>query len=194
VYMAPIHPYTQLVRSVRLGDIAPVRRGFSDPAAPQMRFMGEDAIGIAVAMKDGGDILQLGDTLDAEFARLQEGLPAGMELRKVSDQPEAVRDSVGEFTRVLGEAVLIVLVVSFFSLGLRTGMVVAVSIPLVLAMTFALMHYFGIGLHKVSLGALVLALGLMADDAIIAVEMMAIKMEQGFSRLKAAAFAWESTA
>ena len=181
-------------RTVRLGDIATVQRGFSDPAAPKMRFMGENAIGIAVAMKDGGDILQLGETLDAEFARLQEGLPAGMELRKVSDQPEAVRDSVGEFTRVLAEAVLIVLVVSFFSLGLRTGMVVAVSIPLVLAMTFALMHYFGIGLHKVSLGALVLALGLLVDDAIIAVEMMAIKMEQGLTRLKAAAFAWESTA
>ena len=181
-------------RSVRLGDIATVQRGFSDPAAPKMRFMGEDAIGIAVAMKDGGDILQLGSALDAEFARLQQALPAGMELRKVSDQPEAVRESVGEFTRVLAEAVLIVLLVSFFSLGLRTGMVVAVSIPLVLAMTFALMHYFGIGLHKVSLGALVLALGLMVDDAIIAVEMMAIRMEQGHSRLKAAAFAWDSTA
>jgi len=181
-------------RTVRLGDIASVQRGFSDPAAPKMRFMGEDAIGVAVAMKPGGDILRLGATLDAEFARLQRALPVGMELRKVSDQPEAVRESVGEFTRVLAEAVAIVLLVSFFSLGLRTGMVVAVSIPLVLAMTFALMHYFGIGLHKVSLGALVLALGLLVDDAIIAVEMMAIKMEQGFSRLKAAAFAWESTA
>ena len=103
-----------------------------------------------------------------------------MELRKVSDQPEAVRESVGEFIRVLAEAVAIVLLVSFFSLGFRTGLVVAVSIPLVLAMTFAVMHYFGIGLHKISLGALVLALGLLVDDAIIAVEMMAIKMEQGF--------------
>ncbi|HVI25235.1 MAG TPA: efflux RND transporter permease subunit [Xanthomonadaceae bacterium] len=181
-------------RTFRLGDIARVHRGFSDPAAPRMRFMGEDAIGIAVAMKDGGDILRLGDTLESEFARLQETLPAGMQLRKVSDQPEAVRESVGEFVRVLAEAVAIVLLVSFFSLGLRTGLVVAVSIPLVLAMTFALMHYFGIGLHKVSLGALVLALGLLVDDAIIAVEMMAIKMEQGYSRLKAASFAWESTA
>ena len=181
-------------RTVLLGDIATVQRGFSDPAAPKMRFMGQDAIGIAVAMKDGGDILRLGDALEAEFARLQHELPAGMALSKVSDQPEAVRESVGEFTRVLAEAVAIVLLVSFFSLGLRTGMVVAFSIPLVLAMTFALMHYFGIGLHKVSLGALVLALGLLVDDAIIAVEMMAIKMEQGFSRLKAAAFAWESTA
>jgi hypothetical protein len=117
-----------------------------------------------------------------------------MQLRKVSDQPEAVRESVGEFVRVLAEAVAIVLLVSFFSLGFRTGLVVAVSIPLVLAMTFAVMHYFGIGLHKISLGALVLALGLLVDDAIIAVEMMAIKMEQGFSRLKAASFAWETTA
>ncbi len=181
-------------RTVRLGDIATVQRGFADPAAPRMRFMGDDAIGIAVAMKDGGDILRLGDALETEFARLQRALPAGMELRKVSDQPHAVRDSVGEFVRVLGEAVAIVLLVSFFSLGLRTGLVVAVSIPLVLAMTFATMHWFGIGLHKISLGALVLALGLLVDDAIIAVEMMAVKMEQGFSRLKAAAFAYETTA
>ena len=140
-------------------------------------------------MKDGGDILKLGKTLEREFARLQKTLPAGMELRKVSDQPAAVHESVGEFVRVLTEAVAIVLLVSFFSLGLRTGLVVALSIPLVLAMTFAVMHYFGIGLHKISLGALVLALGLLVDDAIIAVEMMAIKMEQGFDRLKAASFA-----
>ncbi|MDB6162740.1 MAG: efflux transporter permease subunit, partial [Xanthomonadaceae bacterium] len=181
-------------RTFRLGDVADVHRGFGDPAAPKMRFMGQDAIGIAVAMKDGGDILALGDTLDHEFTRLQKTLPAGMQLRKVSDQPEAVRESVGEFLRVLAEAVGIVLLVSFFSLGFRTGLVVAVSIPLVLAMTFAVMHVFGIGLHKISLGALVLALGLLVDDAIIAVEMMAIKMEQGFSRLKAASFAWETTA
>src|SRR5688572_7105611 len=181
-------------RTVRLGDLATVQRGFADPAAPRMRFMGDDAIGIAVAMKDGGDILKLGDTLETEFARLQKSLPAGMALRKVSDQPHAVRESVGEFVKVLAEAVAIVLVVSFFSLGFRTGLVVAVSIPLVLAMTFAAMQFFGIGLHKISLGALVLALGLLVDDAIIAVEMMAIKMEEGFSRLKAASFAWESTA
>ncbi|MFL6592000.1 MAG: efflux RND transporter permease subunit [Luteimonas sp.] len=181
-------------RTIRLGDVAQVHRGFSDPAAPKVRFMGQDAIGIAVAMKDGGDILNLGDTLDGKFTRLQKTLPAGMQLRKVSDQPEAVRESVGEFVRVLAEAVAIVLLVSFFSLGFRTGLVVAVSIPLVLAMTLAVMHYFGIGLHKISLGALVLALGLLVDDAIIAVEMMAIKMEQGFSRLKAASFAWETTA
>jgi multidrug efflux pump len=181
-------------RTVLLGDVAEVHRGFSDPPQPRMRFMGKDAIGIAVAMKDGGDIVKLGKSLDAEFERLQRTLPAGMTLQKVSDQPEAVKESVGEFVRVLAEAVAIVLLVSFFSLGLRTGLVVAVSIPLVLAMTFGVMHYFGIGLHKISLGALVLALGLLVDDAIIAVEMMAIKMEQGLTRLKAASFAYESTA
>ena len=181
-------------RTFRIGDVAEVHRGFNDPPAPRMRFMGEDAIGIAVAMKDGGDILVLGKALDREFERLQQTLPAGMELRKVSDQPAAVREGVGEFVRVLAEALIIVLLVSFFSLGLRTGLVVALSIPLVLAMTFACMYYFGIGLHKISLGALVLALGLLVDDAIIAVEMMAVKMEQGYDRLKAASYAWTSTA
>ncbi|MBB1473647.1 efflux RND transporter permease subunit [Luteimonas sp. MC1782] len=181
-------------RTLRLGDVATVSRGFADPAAPRMRFMGEDAIGIAVAMRDGGDILRLGGALHSEFARQQDALPAGMQLAQVSDQPQAVRESVGEFMRVLVEAVAIVLLVSFFSLGFRTGLVVAVSIPLVLALTFAVMQYFGIGLHKISLGALVLALGLMVDDAIIAVEMMAIKMEQGFDRVTAAGYAWSHTA
>ena len=181
-------------RTFRIGDVADVHRGFSDPPAPRMRFMGEPAIGLAVSMKEGGNILQLGTALEATFARLQQDIPLGMELRKVSDQPAAVKTSVGEFVQVLIEALVIVLLVSFFSLGMRTGLVVALSIPLVLAMTFASMHYFDIGLHKISLGALVLALGLMVDDAIIAVEMMAIKMEQGYDRLKAASFAWTSTA
>ena len=181
-------------RTVRLGDIASVGRGFSDPAAPRMRFMGQDAIGLGVSMREGGDILALGRTLDGAFERLQRTLPVGMELRKVTDQPAAVRDSVGEFIKVLAEAVAIVLLVSFFSLGFRTGLVVAVSIPLVLAMTFVVMDWFGVGLHKISLGALVLALGLLVDDAIIAVEMMAIKMEQGYDRFRAAGFAWSNTA
>ncbi|HGM5579703.1 TPA: efflux RND transporter permease subunit [Pseudomonas putida] len=181
-------------RTFRIGDVAEVHRGFNDPPAPRMRFMGEDAIGLAVSMKDGGDILVLGKALEVEFARLAQNLPAGMELRKVSDQPAAVKAGVGEFIHVLVEALVIVLLVSFFSLGVRTGLVVALAIPLVLAMTFAAMHYFGIGLHKISLGALVLALGLLVDDAIIAVEMMAIKMEQGYDRLKAASYAWSSTA
>ncbi|MCO1335611.1 efflux RND transporter permease subunit [Microbulbifer sp. OS29] len=187
-------PITADGRTQRLGDIAEVHRGFSDPAQPRMRFMGEDAIGLAVSMKAGGDILKLGKALDETFSTLQQDLPIGIELRKVSDQPAAVKRGVGEFLQVLAEALGIVLLVSFFSLGSRPGLIVALSIPLVLAMTFALMSYFNIGLHKISLGALVLALGLMVDDAIIAVEMMAIKMEQGLSRLKAAGFAWTSTA
>ncbi|WP_223458343.1 MULTISPECIES: efflux RND transporter permease subunit [unclassified Pseudomonas] len=181
-------------RTFRISDVADVRRGFNDPPAPRMRFMAQDAIGLAVAMKDGGDILVLGKALEVEFARIQKNLPTGMELRKVSDQPAAVKTGVGEFVQVLVEALAIVLLVSFFSLGVRTGMVVALAIPLVLAMTFACMYYLGIGLHKISLGALVLALGLLVDDAIIAVEMMAIKMEQGFDRVKAASYAWTSTA
>jgi len=181
-------------RTFRIADVAEVKRGFNDPPAPRMRFMGEDAIGIAVAMKAGGDILVLGKALEGEFARLQQTLPLGMELRKVSDQPAAVKTGVGEFVKVLVEALVIVLAVSFFSLGVRTGLVVALVIPLVLAMTFAAMYYLGIGLHKISLGALVLGLGLLVDDAIIAVEMMAIKMEQGYDRFKAASFAWTSTA
>lgn len=181
-------------RTFRISDVADVRRGFNDPPAPRMRFMAQDALGLAVAMKDGGDILVLGKALEVEFDRIQKNLPVGMQLRKVSDQPAAVKTGVGEFVQVLVEALAIVLLVSFFSLGVRTGMVVALAIPLVLAMTFACMYYLGIGLHKISLGALVLALGLLVDDAIIAVEMMAIKMEQGFDRVKAASYAWTSTA
>ncbi|SDU23087.1 multidrug efflux pump [Pseudomonas pohangensis] len=181
-------------RTFRINDVADVHRAFNDPPAPRMRFMGENAIGLAVSMKDGGDILVLGAALDKEFARLQQTLPLGMELSKVSDQPVAVKRGVGEFLRALAEALAIVLVVSFFSLGARSGLVVALSIPIVLAMTFCLMFYFNIGLHKISLGALILALGLLVDDAIIAVEMMAVKMEQGFDRIKAAGFAWSNTA
>lgn len=181
-------------RTFRLGDVAEVHRGFADPPGPSMRFMGEKAIGIGVSMRDGGDILELGETLEATFADLRRTLPAGMELGKVSDQPAAVAESVNEFVKVLTEAVVIVLLVCFLALGWRTGLVVALSIPLVLAMTFTVMALFGVGLHKISLGALVLSLGLLVDDAIIAVEMMAIKMEQGYDRLRAAAFAWDSTA
>jgi multidrug efflux pump len=177
-----------------LSDIADVYRGFSDPAQPRMRFMGEDALGIEVSMKTGGDILGLGKHLESQFTEIQKHLPIGMKLSKVSDQPAAVKTGVREFLDALGEAVIIVLLVSFFSLGFRTGMVVALTIPLVLAMTFAAMYVLDIGLHKISLGALVLALGLLVDDAIIAVEMMLIKLEQGFSRLQAASFAWSSTA
>ncbi len=181
-------------KTIQLGDVADVYRGFSEPAQPRMRFMGENGIGIAVSMRKGGDIIALGKNLETEFNHLQKSLPVGMKLQKVSDQPVAVQRSIQEFLKVLAEAVIIVLLVSFFSLGFRTGLVVALSIPLVLAMTFAGMNLFDVGLHKISLGALILALGLLVDDAIIAVEMMAIKMEQGYSRLKAAGFAWQTTA
>ncbi|MNM22269.1 Cobalt-zinc-cadmium resistance protein CzcA [compost metagenome] len=181
-------------KTIQLGDVADVYRGFSQPAQPRMRFMGENGIGIALSMRKGGDIIALGKNLDTEFAQLQKTLPLGMKLQKVSDQPVAVQRSIQEFIKVLAEAVIIVLLVSFFSLGFRTGLVVAFSIPLVLAMTFAGMNLFDVGLHKISLGALILALGLLVDDAIIAVEMMAIKMEQGYSRIKAAGFAWKTTA
>ena len=181
-------------RLFRLGDIANIHRGYVDPPQPRMRFMGRNSLGIAVSMRAGGDIIHLGTHLDETIARLQKNLPVGLELERVTDQPRAVARSVGEFVDTLAIAVVIVLLVSFFSLGWRPGLVVALSIPLVLAMTFAAMKYFAIDLHKISLGALVLALGLLVDDAIIAVEMMAIKIEQGYDRIRAAAFAYTSTA
>jgi multidrug efflux pump len=181
-------------RLFRLGDIARVSRGYADPPQPKLRFQGREALGIGVSMVKGGDIIELGANLDREVARLARELPVGLELAQVTSQPQAVQRSVNEFVRSLTEAVLIVLAVSLASLGLRTGFVVALSIPLVLAATFMLMHFFGIGLHKISLGALILALGLLVDDAIIAVEMMATKMEQGWDRLRAASFAYTSTA
>ncbi|MDH5265422.1 MAG: efflux RND transporter permease subunit, partial [Betaproteobacteria bacterium] len=181
-------------RIFRLGDIATVSRGFSDPPQPKIRFMGRDALGIAVSMASRGDIIALGEALDAEVARIKAELPVGLELDRVNDQPTAVKRSVSEFTRTLAEAVGIVLLVSFLSLGLRTGLIVALSIPLTFAVTFLFMFQAGIDLHKVSLGALIIALGLLVDDAIISVEMMVVKMEQGWERARAASFAYTSTA
>ena len=181
-------------RLFRLGDIATVHRGFAEPPAPRMRVLGQDAIGIAIAMNRGGDVIHLGDRLHAEAERLQKQLPLGIDLHVVADQPLIVRQSMNLFMSSLAEAVLIVLTVSFLSLGMRTGAVVALSIPLVLAITFLLMAVFGIDLQRISLGALVIALGLLVDDAIIAVEMMVVKMEQGWDRFRAATFAYTSTA
>ena len=178
----------------RLGDIARVRSGFVDPPAPRMRVRGEPAVGIAVAMNRGGDVIALGDRLRKNVARLQADLPTGLDIQVVADQPEIVRQSINLFMSSLSEAVVIVLTVSFLSLGLRTGTVVALSIPLVLAITFLLMEICGIDLQRISLGALVIALGLLVDDAIIAAEMMVVKMEQGWDRFKAATFAYTSTA
>jgi multidrug efflux pump len=181
-------------RAIRLGDVAEVRRGYADPPRERMRFMGEEAFGIGVVMRAGGDIIALGRHLDEAVARIEAQLPLGLRLERVADQPRAVARSVGEFVKVLAEAVVIVMAVSLLSLGLRTGVVVLVIIPVVLAITFVFMHLFDIGLHKISLGALIIALGLLVDDAIIAVEMMATKMEQGWDRVRAASFAYVSTA
>jgi multidrug efflux pump len=181
-------------RLFRLGDVANVYRGFSDPPQPRMRYMGRPALGVAVSMAPRGDIIALGEALDAEVERIERELPVGLELSRVNDQPATVKRSVGEFTRTLAEAVAIVLAVSFLSLGLRTGLIVALSIPLTLFVTFFFMLQAGVDLHKISLGALIIALGLLVDDAIISVEMMVVKMEQGWERGKAAAFAYTSTA
>ena len=181
-------------RLFRIGDIARVQRGYADPPQPKMRFQGREAFGIGVAMVAGGDIIELGHNLDREVARIRKELPVGLELAQVTSQPQAVQRSVNEFVRSLAEAVIIVLAVSLLSLGLRTGIVVALTIPLVLAATFLFMRLGDIGLHKISLGALILSLGLLVDDAIIAVEMMATKMEQGWDRLRAASFTYTSTA
>ena len=179
---------------LRLGDIAKVSRGLIDPPAPRMRVQGQPAVGVAIAMNKGGDVIALGQRLRSEVSRLQQHLPTGIDIHVIADQPEVVRRSINLFMSSLSEAVIIVLAVSFLSLGLRTGTVVALSIPLVLAITFLIMALFGIDLQRVSLGALVIALGLLVDDAIIAVEMMVVKMEQGWDRFRAATFAYSSTA
>ncbi len=177
-----------------LGDIARVSRGLADPLGPQMRYGGQPAIGIGVVMNTGGDVIKLGKNLAREMKRITGELPVGVDAHVVSNQPEVVKDSIHLFQRSLLEAIIIVLAVSFLSLGMRTGAVVALSIPLVLVITFFAMKTFGIDLQRVSLGALIIALGLLVDDAIIAVEMMVVKMEQGWDRLKAATYAYTSTA
>ncbi len=181
-------------RHFRLGDIAQVKRGYADPPSPRMRVAGKEAVGLGVVMAKGGDVIDLGEHLTAAVARLAADLPAGIEVHTVADQPQIVQMSIRLFLQSLGEAIAIVLAVSFLSLGWRPGLVVALSIPLVLAVTFFLMRVFGIDLQRISLGALVIALGLLVDDAIIAAEMMVVKMEQGWERFKAATFAYTSTA
>ena len=181
-------------RLLRLGDIARIYRGYQDPPQQQMRFEARPVLGIGVTMQTGGNVIELSKRLQTTVAGLQQRLPAGLTLHAVTDGGVAVAHSIDDFQAAVGEAIAIVLVVSLLTLGLRTGMVVVISIPLVLAATAFLMWLFGIGLHKVSLGTLILALGLLVDDAIIAVEMMAVKLEQGFDRMKAAAFTYTSTA
>ena len=178
----------------RLGDIAKVERRTADPAEPKMFYNGEPAVGIAVSMKPGGNILELGENLKELIAREQINLPLGLEIHQVSNQPQVVEESIGEFVETLLLAVIIVLAVSFLSLGFRTGLVVAGCIPLVLAGVFVLMYILGIDLQKVSLGSLIISLGLLVDDAIIAVEMMSVQLERGLDRFKAACYAFEATA
>ena len=181
-------------QSFRLGDIARVERGYADPPVMTMRFRGRPSIGLAVSMTRNGDVLRLGDDLKATMARLRAEFPVGIEFEQVSDQPRVVKSAVGEFMGSLAEAVAIVLVVSFLSLGVRTGLVVALTIPLVLAATFLAMRWFEIDLHRISTGALIISLGLLVDDAMIAVEMMARKLEEGYDKLRAATYAYTSTA
>jgi multidrug efflux pump subunit AcrB len=181
-------------RTIRLADIATIKRGYTDPPSEYMRFNGRTVLGIGVTMAPSGDVIALGKALDVEAERLRASLPAGLKLSQVTSMPRAVGHSIDDFIEAVAEAIAIVLVVSLISLGFRTGMVVVIAIPLVLAATVLGMYLFHIGLHKVSLGTLILALGLLVDDAIIAVETMAVKLEQGFDRLHAAAFAYDSTA
>ena len=200
---------------IRLGDIADIKRGYVDPPAIKVRHQGKEVIAIGVSMIKGGDIIKLGKSLKVLTARVGQTLPAGAKLVQVQDQPTAVASSVNEFVSVLIEAVVIVLAVSFIALGfhkrpvlpgqalplykryyidIRPGLVVGITIPLVLGVTFLAMLYFGIGLHKISLGSLIIALGLLVDDAIIAVEMMVRKMEEGFDKVRAATYAYDVTA
>ncbi len=178
----------------RLSDVAHVYRGYEDPPRSTVRFRSKPALLLGVSMKDGGDVIELGHALDKTVDRIRQQLLVGLELYTVTSQPKIVANSVNDFVRSLIEALVIVLGVSLISLGWRSGIVVAITIPVVLAATFLMMHLLDIGLHKISLGALILALGLLVDDAIIAVEMMASKMEQGWDRVKAASFAYTSTA
>ena len=197
-----VNPATGQAGMLRLGDIAEIRRGYADPPAVRVRHQGRQVIALGVSMARGGDIIALGKALKVAAAAAREDLPAGITLEQVQDQPKAVAKSVNEFVKVLVEAIVIVLGVSFISLGLHTrplridvwpGLVVAITIPLVLAITFVTMYYWGVGLHKISLGSLIIALGLLVDDAIIAVEMMVRKLEEGYDKMRAATYAYDVT-
>ncbi len=181
-------------RFFNLADVATIRRGYQDPPENLFRYNGQEALGLIVGMRDGGNILEFGRDLDALMTRIAADLPIGIEMAKVADQPHVVDDAVGHFIKALAEAVGIVLLVSFVSLGMRAGFVVSLSIPLVLAITFVIMDWYGITLQRISLGALIISLGLLVDDAMIAIETMISRMELGESREKAARYAWTSIA
>jgi multidrug efflux pump len=201
------NPSTGAASTLRLSDLAEVRRDYADPPATRVRHQGQEVIALGVSMAKGGDIIALGKALQIVATQLKVDLPAGIAVSQIQDQPQAVQRSVGEFVGVLIEAVLIVLLVSFVSLGLHfkpgtwrptldiwPGLVVGITIPLVLSITFVAMYYWGVGLHKISLGSLIIALGLLVDDAIIAVEMMVRKLEEGYDKMRAATFAYDVTA
>lgn len=181
-------------QTIRLGDIADVTMTYKDPSSPQFYYEGKPAIGIAISMDAGANNIEFGNAIDTKLKELKTTIPAGLNLDQVSNQPHIVKESIGDFSQSLFEAIAIVLLVSFASLGIRTGIVVALTIPVVVSTTFVLMYENGIYLHKVSLGALILALGLLVDDAIIVVEMMSVKLEEGFNHWRASTFAYESTA
>ena len=181
-------------QTIRLGDIADVTMTYKDPSSPQFYYEGKPAIGIAISMDVGANNIKFGNAIDTKLKELKTTIPAGLNLDQVSNQPHIVKESIGDFSQSLFEAIAIVLLVSFASLGIRTVIVVALTIPVVVSTTFILMYENGIYLHKVSLGALILALGLLVDDAIIVVEMMSVKLEEGFNHWRAATFAYESTA
>ena len=181
-------------QTIRLGDIADVTMTYKDPSSPQFYYEGKPAIGIAISMDAGANNIEFGKAIDTKLKELKTTIPAGLSLDQVSNQPHIVKESIGDFSQSLFEAIAIVLLVSFTSLGIRTGIVVALTIPVVVSTTFVLMYENSIYLHKVSLGALILALGLLVDDAIIVVEMMSVKLEEGFNHWRAATFAYESTA
>ena len=198
-----VNPTTGVASSLRLGDIATIRRDYEDPPRVKVRHEGQNVVALGVSMAKGGDIIALGEALRAASQQAQADLPVGLTLSQIQDQPQAVSRSVNEFIKVLIEAVAVVLAVSFISLGLHTrplridiwpGLVVGLTIPLVLAITFVTMFYWGVGLHKISLGSLIIALGLLVDDAIIAVEMMVRKLEEGYDKRSAATFAYDATA
>lgn len=181
-------------QTIRLGDIADVTMTYKDPSSPQFYYESKPAIGIAISMDAGANNIEFGKAIDTKLKELKTTIPAGLSLDQVSNQPHIVKESIGDFSQSLFEAIAIVLLVSFASLGIRTGIVVALTIPVVVSTTFVLMYENGIYLHKVSLGALILALGLLVDDAIIVVEMMSVKLEEGFNHWRASTFAYESTA
>ena len=181
-------------QTIRLGDIADVTMTYKDLSSPQFYYESKPAIGIAISMDAGANNIEFGKAIDTKLKELKTTIPAGLSLDQVSNQPHIVKESIGDFSQSLFEAIAIVLLVSFASLGIRTGIVVALTIPVVVSTTFVLMYENGIYLHKVSLGALILALGLLVDDAIIVVEMMSVKLEEGFNHWRAATFAYESTA